>query len=283
MTVHNAGMPRWLALANELGGVIGRSSRPVCFVIGAGCSLTAGAPTTASVETELTNATQARFAGHDIRDVIDLLPEAEKQDILLPLFSRTTYNVGYLSLAALATRRSVFVINLNWDTALNNACRRLGVETEMFDLGISPSKWPRIDPTPRLYDIHVHGIIGESCRFGRLETLTFTDAQDRWLRANCLSGTTVITGASLTNETDFSVLFHKRAMKQAAAASSAAPSQWFFIREQIESHESEHRARIARTGAQPFTTERSEDVDFDTLAAAITDRALGIMGRIKSR
>jgi len=224
-----------MRLASELGGVIGRSGKPTCFVVGAGCSLSSGAPSTAAVHQALADATSVRFEGLDLRQALHTLPETEKQDILAPLFADISFSPGYIALASLARRRRILVLNLNWDTALSNACERVGVEYITEDIEDIPGKLPALGDTG-LLDIHVHGIIGRQCRYGLIETLSFKESQHKWLLENGLANTTVIIGAEMTYETDFSQLFGE----QPYNSRRPAVSQWFFVRGR--------KARTARIG-----------------------------------
>jgi hypothetical protein len=268
-------LPHWLELAGELGGVIGRSSRPVCFILGAGCSLSSGAPTTTTVERAFRDATAARFRGIELRKAIHVMPEQEKQDILRPLFAEVTYGPGYLAISALGRYRTVLTLNLNWDKALANACRRIGVELVSFDFNEPIDSWPSFSG-PGVYDVHVHGIIGDQCRYGHLETLNFTTQQETWLIERGLVNTTVILGASLANETDFTQLFiHRSHLVDTVRPPS---SQWFFLRSSdVELELGLDKLRRINVQIQPFTYECAPDVDFDIVATVAVDRALALI------
>lgn len=271
-------LPRWLQLASELGGVIGRSTRPICFILGAGCSISSGAPTTATVEEAFRSATAARFVGVDFRKAIHTMPESEKQDVLRPLFADVSLGPGYLALAALGRHWKVLAVNLNWDKALANACRQIGVNHTSFDLNKSIDEWPSIDG-PGVYDVHVHGIIGHECRYGHLETLSFTPDQERWLMQHGLANTTAILGVSLVDETDFSQLFmHRSRLVDPVRPPS---SQWFFLRG-ADNATGLDRLRRINVQVQPFTYECAPDIDFDLVATVAADRALALARKYSS-
>lgn len=257
-------------MAAELGGVIGRSSRAACFILGAGCSLTSGAPPTSIVDQAFRDATKARFEGMDLRDALHTIPEHEKQDLLQPLFSDVRPARGYLAIAALARHRLVTVINLNWDAALTLACEQVGVRYEVREL----RQLTRNRPPPfetGLVNIHVHGMIGVECRYGRLETLTFSKAETAWLVEHGLANTTVIIGASLQAETDMTMVFSRWA--ESAGGRRPTSSQWFFVRS--DGIEADHKLRRANVHAQPMTYISDPDIDFDTVSTLLADRAIG--------
>jgi hypothetical protein len=201
------------------------------------------------------------------------MPENEKQDILRPLFADVTYGPGYLAIAALGRYWTVLTLNLNWDKALANACDRTGIEYISFDLEQPVDEWPQISG-PCVYDVHVHGIIGTECRYGHLETLNFTAEQEKWLLEHGLANTTVILGASLVDETNFSQLFMRRARQVDPIRPPS--SQWFFLRNN-GSEAGASRLRRVNIQTQPFTYECTPDIDFDIVTTIIADRALALV------
>jgi hypothetical protein len=263
-----------MRLASELGGVIGRSRRPVCFILGAGCSLSSGAPSTSAVHQAIFEATRTRFEGLDLRQALHTMPEIEKQDILLPLFENIDFGPGYAALAGLARSCRVLVLNLNWDTALAQACERANVVYSVRDINDLVDDPPAMSAAG-LLDIHVHGVLGEQCRYGVLETLSFTAAQRAWLLENGLANTTVIIGATMTYETDFSQLFGEQVQSYGRRPSA---SQWFFVRGS-DFEDAESRLRQYNANAQSFTYVQHEEIDFDIVATLAVDRALSILNR----
>lgn len=270
---------RWRELARELGGVIGRSHRPICFLLGAGASLSSGGPTTKQVAEAFAGATGARFQGLDLMRMIQTLPEHEKQDILAPLFSDVRPGPGYLSLAALAKHRRIIVLNLNWDDALAQACSRQAVVCRQFDIASPPGTWPPdIDasPDPCLYDVHIHGILGVECRYGTLETLLFAREAENYLVKNGLQNTMVCIGAYLNNENDLPQLFQAR--MRAGDPVRPASQHWYFVRGDAVLGP-EDRMRQTMTFASPVTYVRAPDIDFDHVATLLVDAALSIISK----
>lgn len=270
---------RWHELARELGGVIGRSHRPACFLLGAGASMSSGGPTTRQIAEAFAAATGARFEGLDGMRMIQTLPEHEKQDILEPLFSDMRPGPGYLALASLAKHHRVLVLNLNWDNALAEACRRTGTSLNQFDTASDPATWPagfNESPHPCLYDIHLHGMLGVECRYGTLETLSFGTEAQTYLVENGLQNTTACIGASLNNENDLPQLF--RARLSAGDPTRPSSQHWYFVRGDATLG-SEDRQRQAITFASLVTYVRAPDVDFDRVATLIVDSALSLIPR----
>jgi hypothetical protein len=207
----------------------------------------------------------------ELRDALHTVPEHEKQDILRPLFADIRPARGYLALAALGRHRLITVINLNWDAALTKACEQVGVRYEVRDIKeLARDRPPSFEAG--VVNIHVHGMIGVECRYGRLETLHFTEAEAAWLLKRGLANTTVIIGASLQGETDLAMVFSRWAESNGGRRPTA--SQWFFVRSGTED-DADHRLRRANTHAQPMTYISDPHIDFDTVATLVTDRAIG--------
>jgi hypothetical protein len=260
-------MPVEKAQLVDLAASIRRSRRPVTFLIGAGASISSGAPATAEVEAAFAPLQQGRYAGQDLRAVLHTLPKAEKQDILAPLFAGVRPNVGYRALAALAMHKPVIVLNLNWDGALSDAAAMVGTKEHCRDIqDIDPLAPPVLGATG-LLNLHLHGILGGDCRFGTLETLTFPEPLSSYLVDQCLRQMVVIVGASLRAETDLPGVF------ASAQQSGAAGTVWYFGRPEAAARTARaHRMTI--TGS-PFT--HFDDIpgfDFDDFMVDLYDTFL---------
>lgn len=266
-----SGSDRWRGMARELGLVIGRSDRPVCFLLGAGASISSGGPSTTTVVEAFTGATERRFDGMDLMRAVALLEEREKQEILAPLFEGITPAGGYHAVAAIAAYLPVVVLNLNWDNAMAQAAKAKGVLKASFDIMTEPTTWPNlIRNEPGLVDIHLHGKIGEVCRFGTLETLMFETPAVEYLVAHGLEQTMACLGASLNGENDLPSLFrnHLRARRDATP-----PPHWYFVRGE-DVVDAQDRLRQGLFQAPLLTSTKGEDVDFDVVATLIADTAL---------
>lgn len=274
-----AGTGRWLDLAREVGSKIGRLEDPVAFLLGAGASFSSGGPTTTAVVEAFRRAAGARLDGTDLMNSISQLDEREKQAILSPLFRSVTPGAGYHALASLAAYRKVFVLNLNWDEAMADAGRAKGLLRGSFDLADDPASWPSLgdQSEPGLYDIHLHGRLGEECRFARLETLRFSD-EERGLLMQCLDGLMVSIGASLAGELDLPAVFKAH---QAQRDSTKANDHWYFLRGE-DSEDGTDRYRKAVTYASPWTTAKDPALDFDRVAVTIVDAAIAVATEARS-
>jgi hypothetical protein len=262
----------WRGAATDLAGAVARSSKPVSFVLGAGCSLSSGAPATATVHSAFEDATRGRRGSAEVRDLLHLIPEAEKQDILRPLFANAIPYIGYLSLAALGRRRRVHVLNLNWDTLLEQACDQLSVPHVSFDFN-DRSLWnevERLSPESGILIVHPHGILGHECRYETLATLRFDDDQKNYISTHFLAHTTVVVGASVTNDTDL----HELLLAQPRPVSGRpAASQWYFGRPDATAQQESIR-RVLLPGAA-LTYRAEPDVDFDQLLVTVLERERG--------
>jgi hypothetical protein len=234
--------------------------------------MSSGGPTTQEITAAFEDATRVRLAGTELMRVVQTLPELEKQDILRPLFCDIRPGPGYLALAALAARWKVVVLNLNWDRAAAAAAAESGVLQACFDIQDDPSGWPDITSGPAgLYDVHLHGIIGDSSRFGTLETLSFSADAETFLVEQGLAHTTACIGASLNNENDLPQVFRRRV--QSGDPTRLSSQHWYFVRGS-EGIFAEDRVRQAITHGSLFTYVKGPDIDFDAVATLMADSAL---------
>ncbi len=257
----------------DLAGSIARSSGPVTFLLGSGASLSSGAPTTSQVAGAFAAVQTGRFGGLDLRSVLHMLPEQDKQNILGPLFAGVSPGVGYHALGALSRSHDVRVLNLNWDDAV----------TKLAATGATVDSWDLLDFLPPgglparsdgIYQLHLHGQIGVACRFGTLETLDMTPEQTDFIFDNFLRHTTVILGASLIGETDLPRVFARHRRESIDRPVSAL---WYFGRESAPSRTSRAASAQRRTlTGSSFT--HFEDVvnfDFDDFVVDLTNQVLG--------
>jgi hypothetical protein len=257
-------------MAGEFGASIGRSAKRVAFMLGAGASLSSKGPTTRDVEDAFRAATSVRFEGMDLLRAIALLEDEEKQEILAPLFHDVHPGLGYYALAGIAAYKPVVVLNLNWDRALAEAAARSGVLLSSFDIKSDPGTWPDVhDTTPGLHDVHLHGMIGESCRFGTLETLEFSEAEAQLLVDHGLRHVFACLGASVSGENDLPALFRRHELTR---GSTKPNRHWYFIRGDGAT-EGDDLFREAVTHGSPIYTVKDLDLDFDRTMLAIADAA----------
>jgi hypothetical protein len=112
----------WESVLNDLVVALAGSDGPLVFVLGAGCSISSGGPTTIAAFRHLDEGLQRLTAAQ--RSFASSQSPAEKRARLEPAFAKFSPGIGYMLLASLARSRKVYVINFNWD---------LGVEVAAID------------------------------------------------------------------------------------------------------------------------------------------------------
>lgn len=133
------------------------SNAPLVFILGAGCSISSGAPSTPEAFRHLDSGLQR----HEQRER-SFAPDqsvAEKRAVLRPAFEGFAPGIGYLLLASLARSRRVYIVNFNWDLGVEMAAQHLGVNCKSFEPG-NRFKWGEIQLStrqPGLCVLHVHG------------------------------------------------------------------------------------------------------------------------------
>jgi hypothetical protein len=262
----------WQGLAIDCARSLVLEEGPVSFLVGAGASLSSGAPSTPTVLRALTSATSGRIRSREVRALIDRIGERDKQNILRGLFRGARPYIGYLSLAALGRHRRVIVANLNWDPLVQQACAELQVPCVAFDL-VDGAQWQTIEQLPPdvgVVDVHIHGMLGVRSAIASLETLSFTPGEEEFLASLVWANPTVIVGASLVEDTDLEAMFRRLGR----VAESAAPC-WLFARHggnlplPSTSMAAEHLAQW------PLNSVASDSVDFDELVVTILAEQLG--------
>lgn len=264
--------PTWRDGAKDLAGTIARSERPVTFLIGAGASISSGAPTTGDVFRAFEQATRGRIPPGELKAFLHTISERDKQDVLAPLFQDVSPYIGYRCMAALGRHRRVNVLNLNWDTALEQACRELGVRHLAFDLNDARARKAIGDlDGPGLAIAHIHGKIGQECRFEALRTLRFSDGETRFLRKHFLGHTMIVAGASVVHDTDLQALLLD-ARARGGADDGHMPAQWYFGRPDDSSAlDAMRRAQLPAGILNYFL---GKDVDFDELMVQVLSSVL---------
>src|SRR6476646_6075583 len=123
-------------MAHEVGSYLaGQAAATVTFLLGAGASLSSGAPSTPQVIAELTEKFPEEFPSSEISEGMDAISDPQVETAIRPLFEKIEPHVGYLSLAALARKTRVLIVNLNWDPAVEIAAlERIGVKCKSIML-----------------------------------------------------------------------------------------------------------------------------------------------------
>jgi hypothetical protein len=224
-------MNRWVPKVRDLGVYLRRRlNEPICFVIGAGASASSGVPLVGEVAMRFDQLTEGRFSqlsDRDRRGALDHVTEDEKRaaieelflDELLPASDPRRKpgwlipHVGYRCLAAMGRRRRVYVLNFNWDLAVEAACDLLGVPCQSLALGEDDAQLAGVlrESAPGVVVIHLHGQWDRSMplAYGTLETLSFDDRHRDLLGRYALRHTTVVAGLSLADDVNAHELINK--------------------------------------------------------------------------
>jgi hypothetical protein len=255
---------------HDLAIAIAKNLRPLTFVLGAGASLSSGAPATPLVHTKLVEATEGRFEGR-VREFLHELTLREVREHLLPLFEHVVPDVGYRLMAALGRQRRINAIVLNWDDALEQACRATGTPYAFFDPlrdGDIAAKEAELPDGRGVLIVHVHGTLRDA-RYAFLDTLP--DHPEIWATiAPLLQHDTIICGASLSGDLDVA---HVMQRLQNSGRDDAAT--WLYV----------------RPGGDPppvpippaWQVVESQQVDFDDLMIMLAEEALAATGQKLTR
>lgn len=267
-------MARWRAAARDQGAALRRDAvGDVVFVLGAGASLSSGAPTTSEVHQALSDAT-SRIPEGELLDRVHDVAGHDKQSTLAPLIERADQpGIGYLCLAALGHRRRVVVLNLNWDPLVSLACERLEVPHAFYDIR-ERDRWQDADGLPDrrgVLCVHLHGRAGDDSRYGRAETLGYDDAEKAHLRLIASGRRQLVVGASLQ---DHDIVDALRTVHDGPRSSPDVPTTWF-LRASADTEPDE----VARLQREMPHTELypAPDIDFDALAHTVLDQSRGGM------
>ena len=125
--------PDWRHALRDLATRLAGTVEPITFVIGAGSSMSSGTPTTQAAFDSVAAHT-SRMPAAAVRDRLHEVAPADRRAALNPLFRDIVPGIGYRALAALGRTRRVNVLNLNWDPLVVEACARLGVPCDAYDI-----------------------------------------------------------------------------------------------------------------------------------------------------
>lgn len=256
--------------ARDLGLAAAAHRRPLTFVLGAGASLSSGAPTTPQMHARLAEATQGHLKG-SLRDHMHQLMRREVRDQLRPLFANVVPDVGYRLLGALGRTRRINIVTLNWDQAAKLGCDAAGVPCESFDPlrdGTLDDHEARLPDGRGVLIVHVHGRIADDARYATLDTMpNHPEILDAVMPL--LAHDTIVCGASLAGDLDVAAVLQRL---QDSDRDRAAV--WLFSR------------GAPRPLVDPPATWRrveSDDVDFDDLMIVLAEEVLAAEGMRSAR
>jgi tetratricopeptide (TPR) repeat protein len=137
-------------------------SHPAHFLIGAGCSISAGIPSAKELISRIHEdyPTQCAALSDDKRYVygkcMALLSINERRDLIRPYLRDAKINWGTVALAQLIAEGFVDrVLTVNFDLVLENACGLLGLQPAVYDFGVAPASDFRMIVSPAI--VHLHG------------------------------------------------------------------------------------------------------------------------------
>ncbi len=275
-------------MAREVGGYLDKGGdNTVTFLLGAGASISSGAPSTPEVIDALTKQFPDEFPNSEISEGMDVISDSQVATAIRPLFEdiepnvepRVEPHVGYLSLAALAKSTRVLIVNLNWDSAVEIAaleriggvpCRSIVLdEKNELASGLAEIDECLEDPDLRIVNLHLHGRLDEgNIRLAPKRTAAFEQETIRVLWNSFFTHPTVVVGASLTGERDVTD------MLTAASQRSAKPKKtpfWIFSRqpEQTDSPGELRTAELLSRNECDLNFRGAPFVDFDRIMVEI--------------
>lgn len=251
---------QWLRAARDLGRAL-LDDEPLTVLLGAGDSISSGAPSNASVNEVLASRVASRLGRERLADELHVVDVRDKSGGLAENFAAVVPAVGYRCLAALARTRRITVLNLNWDPAVERAAARVGVPCVTFDIRDHASQPP--PSAVGLVVAHMHGGL-DNPRAGRGEKPNYDDATVDHLRAYHGDGRMLVVGASLDEDHDIRDLLQRLAPREGAT--------WGFYRDSDTEDAIRHRNALPGQAPNVFA---DPDVDFDRLMLLVSDEALG--------
>ncbi|MBB1094249.1 SIR2 family protein, partial [Rhodopseudomonas palustris] len=148
-------------LAERLKQAKGRG-HPAHFLIGAGCSISAGIPSAADLVTRIHQDYAANCADlsddhrHMYGACMALLTINERRDLIRPYLDKAKINWGTIALAQMIADGFIGrVLTVNFDMVLERACALLGIQPAVYDFGVAPASDPAMIVTPAI--VHLHG------------------------------------------------------------------------------------------------------------------------------
>ncbi|MBI5130844.1 MAG: SIR2 family protein [Rhodopseudomonas palustris] len=132
------------------------------FLIGAGCSISAGIPSAS----DLVKRIHEDYAAHCLglsdgsRQLygacMALLTINERRDLIRPYLDSARINWGTIALAQMIADGFIGrVLTVNFDLVLERACALLGIQPAVYDFGVAPASDPAMIVTPSI--LHLHG------------------------------------------------------------------------------------------------------------------------------
>ncbi len=255
----------WRTQAEKVAGLAAQANTPVVFLLGAGCSLKSGGPTDRQVQEAVEGLPGRQRSGGALGRHV---PRAAQALALRPLFEDVSPNVGYHCLAALARKRRVYVLNLNFDAAVEVAARHVGVECRSVDGRDTSEIETALEDSGTegvVVNVHLHGTV-ENARFTRKQKAETKDREREVVHDVLKGGTLIVLGTSLRDAEDLAAL-----LKDARPAGA-----YYFNRADAMADEDDTLVRSAEfplVEANAYWT--SQELDFDAFMLHFAGRFHG--------
>jgi hypothetical protein len=271
----NAG-ESWLTALTGLGEELADDpDAPVTFLLGAGASISSRAPTFDQVHARLREHWSGRLSEDaELQDYLHRVPPNVKRTALRPLFRDLTPGLGYRCLAAIGASRPVWVITLNWDEAVKQACRAIGVECLDYELHeeIDAAQAAIAAARPGVVCLHIHGRLEGNIRYAKMETLSFEEPREALL-CTCFDQLTVVAGASLKADTDLIRCIARDAARQG----DDPPSLWVLNREAPAGGLAVDVHDWLRSHGSSYNQVTDQSVDFDRALLRLRELQRGVV------
>lgn len=294
----------WLDLAHTISHDIGKG--PINFVLGAGASMSSGGPSLAKLEQRWMDSNPAAYPDRKaLLERISKANDTQKINPIASLFDEIHPYIGYYALASLARERPVFVLNLNWDRALEQACEtmpgvdfhhltvdragdlifttKVGEKEELVAGADFEGTVPPIldgTPAPGVYCLQVHGRFDDEksgIRIGTYDTLQFTPIVKRTIIAKFFCHPTIVIGASLEGEFDIADLLMQLTQEPTAQPRGDAPIYVFSRQEARTAEPSDKLTRQVLYRRSSYSNFRGDPaVDFDHLMLELVSNLRGV-------
>ena len=132
------------------------------FLLGAGCSLSAGIPGAAELVKKIHESFPEQCKAlptekrHAYGACMALLTTNERRRLIKPYLDQARINWGHVALAQLIAEGFIGrVLTVNFDLVLENACGLLGLQPAVYDFGVAPATNTSMVVSPAI--VHLHG------------------------------------------------------------------------------------------------------------------------------
>ena len=244
------------------------SSDEITFVLGAGGSISSGAPPTRTVDSYIQKSVETRrFEGEELGHAFAQITRDERIRSVSRLFDGSAPHLGYHCLVALARHRLVRIVTFNWDENIELAARKQHVECASFDhMSSTEEVTQAFDRNARLIVFHPHGTITTDILHGAWLTSAMPDLTVDLLADKFFSQTTVILGTSVSD-------IDLRRAYPFFSRTDRLPPIWALLRDEVRPEVRGDLSRLLmyRASARNIITDPHIDFDrvmIETLAVA---------------